>query len=41
MHSDWRRHVWSQRKVTFRGREEVLQELKRQVEAAVSGLASP
>lgn len=41
MHTDWRRHVWSQRKVTFRGQEEVLQELKRQVEAAVNGLASP
>lgn len=34
-HSDWRRHVWPRRKVTFRGREEVLQQLKRQVEAAV------
>ena len=34
VHSDWRRHVWSRRKVTFRGREEVLQELKRQVETA-------
>ncbi len=33
-HTGWRRHVWSQRKVTFRGREEVLLELKRQVKAA-------
>lgn len=41
VHTDWRRHVWSRRKVTFRGQEEVLQELKRQVEAAVNGLASP
>lgn len=32
-HTDWRRHVWSRRKVTFRGREEVLRELKREVEA--------
>jgi len=40
MYSDWRRYLWPQRKVTLHGPEEVLRELKRQVEVAVGLLGT-
>lgn len=36
-YADWRRFLWTQRKVSFRGREEVLQELKRWVVEVAAG----
>ncbi|RME43817.1 MAG: hypothetical protein D6791_14555, partial [Chloroflexi bacterium] len=32
VYTDWRRHLWSQRKIRFRGPQTALEQLKQQVE---------